>query len=122
MTRTEITYTYRGGQRVPLIKLADQFVARALPDRLISEGIGDEADMYQVSSASTRVVVPPAELEGLMKRSRAIAPTHHAYVLEANDQNVLITDRVLVSFKQALAPDVLGTFAGKYGWKLEFAL
>ena len=121
MPNTDLTYTYRSGQRIPLIKLDDQFIARTLPDRLTDAGIADKADMMRVSSASTRVLVPPAELEELMERSLKIAPTHHAYALEANSQNFLVNDRAKVSIEPQLAPDVLGAFAGKYVWELEFA-
>lgn len=115
MPESESVYTYRGGRKLPLNKQPDQFVVRALPDRLHAAGITDLADLEQVSSASTRVATQPGELAAMMERSREIAPTHHAYTIGDSGQEFLITDRVMVSFKEPLAPEKLGAFAGKYG-------
>lgn len=115
MSDSESLYTYRGGQKLPLTKKPDQFVVRALPVRLLAEGLTDVVDAEQVSSASTRVETRPGELEAMMERSREIAPTHHAYTIGDSGQEFLVTDRVMVSFKEPLGPEKLGAFAGKYG-------
>jgi subtilisin family serine protease len=115
MPESESVYTYRGGRKLPLNKKPDQFVVRALPDRLRSAGLTDVVDVEQVSSASTRVETRPGELEAMMERSREIAPTHHAYTIGDSGQEFLITDRVMVSFKEPLSPEKLGAFAGRYG-------
>jgi subtilisin-like proprotein convertase family protein/subtilisin family serine protease len=44
-----------------------------------------------------------------------VAPTHHAYTIGDTGQDYLITDRVLVSFKEPLPPERVAEFAGKYG-------
>lgn len=35
------TYTYRSGRKVPLLKRPDQYVVRALPDRMREMGIAE---------------------------------------------------------------------------------
>lgn len=109
---SETVYTYRGGKKIPLRKAPDEFVVRALPERLHDIGIDGAR---QVSSASSRVSVPPDELEALMSRSRALAPTHHAYTLADTDEEFLITDRVFVTFKDPLPAERVAEFAGRYG-------
>ena len=104
-------YTYRGGQRVPLAKRPDQFVIRALPtDVATLPGKAQE----QVSSASTRVVVPPDQLDPVMERARAIAPTHHAYRRADTDEAFLITDRIFITFAEGTPPNDIDALAGKY--------
>lgn len=76
MNKSNNTYTYRCGEKVELEKSPDQIVVRALPENLQDSTI---VSSEQISSASTRINVSPAELEGLMNRSRNMAPTHHAY-------------------------------------------
>jgi subtilisin-like proprotein convertase family protein/subtilisin family serine protease len=106
------TYTYRAGQRVPLAKRMDQYVVRVTPERLRALGIPDGE---QMSSASTRVTTRPAELEAQMSRARAIAPTHHAYYLADSDAEFLITDRVLVTFREPPSGEVMDRFVARYG-------
>jgi subtilisin-like proprotein convertase family protein/subtilisin family serine protease len=106
-----MTYTYRGGRRIELEKRPDEFVARAEPDRLRDAGI----DATAVSPASSRAHASPAELETAMARSRDVAPTHHAYAVADTGQDFLITDRVFVTFKDALPDEKVASFAGGYG-------
>ena len=108
-----MTYTYRGGKKLTLEKRPDQFVARALPDQLRARGVAPDAE--QVSSASSRVVASPSQLDEMMARARAIAPTHHAYTVADSGQDFLITDRIFVTFHDALAPEAVAEFAGRYG-------
>ena len=115
MPESESVYTYRGGRKLPLNKKPDQFVVRALPERLRAAGLANVTDVEQVSSASTRIETRPGELEAMMERSREIAPTHHAYTIGDSGQEFLITDRVMVNFRAPLGPEKLGAFAGKYG-------
>ncbi len=112
MTKAQQTYTYRAGQKVVLEKRPDQFVVRALPDRLRDIGI---TDAEQVSSASSRVNTRAADLEPLMSQSRHLAPTHHAYYVAETGDEFLITDRVFVTFKQPLPAEQVDVFAGRYG-------
>ncbi len=108
----DAVYTYRGGEKVLLTKQPDEFVVRALPERLRAVGI---PDAEKVSSSSSRVTVPPGELDPMMARSRGIAPTHHAYKVADSGQEFLITDRILVSFKEVLSAEQAAEFAGRYG-------
>src|SRR5215475_3889990 len=96
MPQREQTYTYRGGQKITIEKSPDQFIVRALPEKLKAVGI---VDAEKVSSASSRVTVRSADLEPTMSISRAVAPTHHAYYLAGTDEEFLVTDRVLVTFR-----------------------
>src|SRR5262245_69705 len=112
MPDTDVVYTYRGGRKLVLNKEPDQFVVRAAPDRLHELGI---AHTERVSPGSTRVDVPPDQLEAMMADARAMAPTHHAYAMSDTGQEFLITDRVLVTFKEPLSAERVAEFAGRYG-------
>ena len=105
------TYTYRGGVKLPLDKRPDQFVVRAQPDEMLALGIGDAE---RVSAASSRVTTRAADLEPMMARSRLVAPTYHAYELPETGEDFLITDRVMISFKDALPAERVAEIAGKY--------
>lgn len=106
------TYTYRCGEKVELDKSTDEIVVRALPKNLDDASI---VDTEQVSSASTKIKVSDTELEALMNRSRHIAPTHHAYYESQSGSEFLITDRIFVTFKDALTDLQVDEFAGRYG-------
>ena len=112
MTGKAKTYTYRGGEKVELDKSPDQMVVRALPDQLTDPAI---VNAEQVSSASTRITTSAADLDAAMVRSREIAPTHHAYSETQSGAEFLITDRVFVTFKEALTDMQVDEFAGRYG-------
>ena len=115
---SKFVYTYRCGQKLKLKKRPDQFVVRRLPDDLPGELHRGAADVEQTSSSSARVTCEPVNLEDLMTESRMLAPTHHAYeAVEAGDE-FLITDRILVSFKDVLGTEDLGAFAGKYNLEI----
>ena len=108
---SEALYTYRGGQRLPLKKKPDEFVVRALPIQAVTlPGRAKE----QVSSASTRVVVSPDDLEPAMDKARQLAPTHHAYRLAQTDEEFLITDRVFLTFAAGTSQAEIDALAGKY--------
>ena len=109
---SELLYTYRGGQRIPLAKQPNQFVVRALPPQIATLP-GDAQE--QVSSASTRVVVSPDELDPVMEQARTIAPTHHAYQRADTEEAFLITDRVFITFKEGTDQGDVDALAGKYG-------
>lgn len=112
MGNGERTYTYRCGQKVDLEKSSDQMVVRALPDQLTDAAI---VNAEQVSSASTRITTRASDLDEAMIRSREIAPTHHAYSETETGAEFLITDRVFVTFKEALSDEQVDAFAGRYG-------
>lgn len=115
MSDPEPIYTYRAGEKVLLEKEPDQFVVRALPDELADLGIrGAE----RVSSASSRVRATAADLEPLLARAREVAPAHHAYHVAETGEEFLITDRVFVTFRQAMSAEALDAFAGEYGLEL----
>ena len=110
-------YTYRAGERIELGKRDEQLVIRTLPGELnddVLPGVSN-ATVEQVSSASTRVTMPDANLESAMDFGRRIAPTHHAYVEASTGSDYLITDRIFVSFVDAPDNDRLNAFAAKYG-------
>lgn len=106
------TYSYRNGKKVALYKKSDEFVVRT-PTVPQLTGTG-AMPAERVSPASTRMKVSAAELESAMAASRAIAPTHHAYYQAQTDQSFDITDRILVTFKQAPADTQLDVFVNKY--------
>ncbi len=112
MPQSEKTYTYRAGKKIELEKSPSEFVVRALPQRLKDAGM---ADVEQVSSASCRVKTREADLESMMSRGRQVAPTHHAYYLAGTGEEFLITDRVFVTFRDALPDAEVDAFAGRYG-------
>ena len=111
MNKSEEFYTYRAGRKIALGKRQDQFVVRALPDRLKGIGI---PDAEQVSSASARVTTRAADLEPLMDRARHMAPTHHAYYVAGTGEEFLITDRIFVTFREVLSDGQVDAFAARY--------
>src|SRR5438128_414399 len=112
MPQSEMTYTYRAGKRLELRKRPDQFVVRAVPEKLKELGI---PDAERVSPSSSRITCKITELEPLMSRARHIAPTHHAYYDAKTGAEFLTTDRILVTFKEPLSSLEVDTFAGRYG-------
>jgi subtilisin-like proprotein convertase family protein/subtilisin family serine protease len=108
----ELTYTYRGGERVELEKQPDQFVVRALPDDLDAAGA---ESVERVSSHSSLVTVPDEDLEPMMELARRQAPTHHAYRLADTGEEFLITDRIFVVFREPVAAGDLAGFTGRHG-------
>jgi len=118
MADDQETYTYRNGEKVPLEKAPDQFVVRALPESLEPFGI---TDAEQISSRSSKVTTRSIDLEPEMSRMRHVAPTHHAYSEATTGAEFLITDRVLVTFKDALPAEEIDAFAARYGLLLKTA-
>jgi subtilisin-like proprotein convertase family protein/subtilisin family serine protease len=112
MREKETTYTYRAGKKVELEKSTDQMVVRALPGNLDDAAI---VHKNQVSSHSTVVTTAPKDLESAMRRSRTIAPTHHAYFEADTGAEFLITDRIFVVFTAPPSAETLANFAGRYG-------
>lgn len=105
-------YTYYGGQKVELKKRADQFTVRALPPALEAHGFV-AAD--QVSSGSSCVRCPAEDLERMMTRGRSVAPTHHVYERADSGQEFLLTDRVMIRFKNDAPQEEIDALVGKYG-------
>lgn len=116
MPNDQETYTYRNGEKVSLEKAPDQFVVRALPERLEAMGV---TDAEQVSSHSSKVTTRALDLEPEMSRMRHLAPTHHAYSEATTGAEFLITDRVLVTFKEALPAEQIDAFAARYSLMLK---
>jgi subtilisin-like proprotein convertase family protein/subtilisin family serine protease len=114
MSSSEETYTYQGGQKVPLRKRPDEFVVRASPEQVAAAGVAPASQAEQVSAASTRVTAQPGQLESQMSDARQLAPTHHAYESADTGQEFLITDRVFVTFREPLAAEQVDEFAGRY--------
>lgn len=105
-------YTYYGGRKLYLNKKTDEFVTRALPDELRASGFDARE---QLSSQSSRVKTSPVELEGAMAAAREVAPTHHAYTVDETNEDFLLTDRILVRFRDVLPDADIAAFAGRYG-------
>jgi subtilisin-like proprotein convertase family protein len=116
MAATKGVYTYRGGEKVVLSKVRDQLIARVEPEKLAEMGF---ANAQQVSSASSRITVAPAQLDAVISQLRQTAPTHHAYQVAETGEDYLITDRVFITFKQVLDDQAVSEFAGKYGLLLQ---
>ncbi|WP_287519555.1 hypothetical protein [Okeania sp. SIO2C2] len=105
-------YTYRGGQRINLIKSPDKFVPRMLPQDLGAIGIQNSE---QLSSSSSRVTCRPEELENLMQQCRTKASCHHQYELDGSSDQYLITDRIFVRFKDPnISFDRISELIGRY--------
>ncbi len=108
--RAQDLYTYRCGELVRLSKRPNQFVVRRLPQELPASMSGAE----QMSTASSRVTCEPEDLDDLMVTAREVAPAHHAYDMMDTGEAFLITDRIIVTFKEPLSVEAVGTFAGRY--------
>jgi subtilisin-like proprotein convertase family protein/subtilisin family serine protease len=118
MPESQQIYTYRAGQKIILDKKPDQFVVRALPDELRELGI---TDAEQVSSTSSRVTTRSVDLEPMMSESRHLAPTHHAYTMADTGEELLISDRVIVTFREPPSVEQLADFTGRYALILKEA-
>src|SRR5688572_19820284 len=105
-------YTYRNGKKIYLKKEPDQFVVREGPEKLPVTGVIGEIE--KVSPGSTRVTVSNDILDPLMEEMRKKAVTHHAYTQENNNAEFLITDRVIVTFREPVDNDRLSRFMAKY--------
>jgi len=117
MAKKEKLYTYRNGEKVYLDKKPDEYVARALPEKLKEMGIADEAQ--QVSSASAKVKVSAGRLDEEMSKLRKNLTTHHAYTIEGEETSFLITDRIVVTFRQPVGHEYLSSFMAKYALMLK---
>lgn len=105
-------YTYRNGKKVYLNKETDKFVVREKPEELAKKGF--TTNVEKVSPGSSRVTVASDTLDQAMEEMREEAVTHHAYTQEDNDAEFLVTDRILVTFREAASNDVLNNFITKY--------
>jgi len=105
------TYTYRCGEKIELDKSPDEIVVRSLPNDLDDVAI---VTKQKVSSASTKIKVSSTDLEDLMQRTRASAVTHHAYYTTQSKTEFLITDRVLLTFKEGVSNTEIDEMAGRY--------
>ena len=111
MSKSNNIYTYRGGEKIELKKSPNQMVVRILPDDLDDEAI---IKSEQVSSASTRLTTRADALESMMTRSRLLAPTHHAYYEAESGKELLTSDRIIVTFYNALSDQQIDEFATRY--------
>lgn len=106
------TYTYRKGKKVYLKKEQDQLVVRETPAAM--ERMGFRGSLQQVSSHSTRLVVDREDLDSTLGEIRKEAVAHHAYKREDNGSEFLITDRIMITFKEDPSNEVLSAFISKY--------
>jgi subtilisin-like proprotein convertase family protein/subtilisin family serine protease len=112
MASTNETYTYRGGDKLPLTKSANEFVVRASPERLETLGI---TEAEKLSPSSSKVTTTEGELDAMMAQAENVAVTQPAYYEADSGQEFLATDRILITFRDALAPETIDEFAGRYG-------
>ncbi len=105
-------YTYRNGKKVYLKKEENQIVTRALPEDLAKRGI--EEGVEQVSSGSSKITVKKEDRDTMMDELRESVVTHHAYSVEDVDNEFLITDRIIITFKEKMSNEKLGEFIAKY--------
>lgn len=108
----EEVYTYRNGKKVYLKKEPDQLVVRTNAEELAKKGI--TGNLEKVSPASTRVTVSRDTVDPLMEELRKEAVTHHAYKQQDNNAEFLITDRIMVTFRQPPGNEQLSQFMAKY--------
>lgn len=106
------TYTYRNGKKVYLKKQPDQFVVRATSKTL--ERLGFHGPLQQVSPHSAMLSVKREDLDSTMSEIRKEAVAHHAYKQKSNETVFLITDRIIITFKEKVTNDVINAFMAKY--------
>ncbi len=104
-------YTYRAGQKIVLEKSSTKFVVRRLPEELQELGI---AEGEKVSSRSTIVEVPEAELDKAMSKVRESSVAHHLYFDQETGEEVLLTDRVLITFRENAGTEGINALLDKY--------
>jgi len=107
-----LIYTYRRGKKVYLKKEHDQLVVRETPETM--ERMDFRGRLQQVSPQSTRLSVKSEDLDAIMGEVRKESVAHHAYKQESNGAEFLITDRIMVTFKEKVSNDVLTAFMAKY--------
>lgn len=105
-------YTYRKGKKVYLKKEQDLIVVRGTPKTM--ERMGFHGNLQQVSSNSTRLGVEIEELDSTLDEIRKEAVAHHAYTQESTGAEFLITDRIMITFKEDPTNEVLSAFMAKY--------
>ncbi|MDX2477670.1 MAG: proprotein convertase P-domain-containing protein [Gammaproteobacteria bacterium] len=114
MAKKYDSYTYRAGKQVKLRKSQDEIVIRQRPEQIKTIEDGIPGKYKQISSHSTRITTPANELENVMTRARAVAPTHHAYYEENGDTAFQITDRFFARFKHPPTDEQLSAFIARY--------
>ncbi|MGB3076035.1 MAG: S8 family serine peptidase, partial [Chitinophagales bacterium] len=115
LTPTTDVYTYRNGEKIYLNKETDKFVVRAKPDEIEKmKKIENLEEIEPVSPASTRVTLRVGDLDTVMDEMRETNVTHHAYSRADNNAEFLVTDRILVTFRQPATDDQINAFMAKY--------
>jgi len=105
-------YTYRKGEKVYLIKEKDQIVVREIPEIIERRGLG--GPLERVSPQSTRIKLKRIDLDSILGDIRKESVAHHAYKQVNNGSEFLITDRIMITFKEDVGNDVLSAFLAKY--------
>jgi subtilisin-like proprotein convertase family protein len=114
-TTSDKIYTYRNGKKVYLKKEPDKFVVRAKPEDLVKKGIVEKVEKVEkVSPSSTKVTVSSKVRDSMMVELRKETVTHHAYTQESNNAEFLITDRILVTFKEPASNELVSEFMARY--------
>ncbi len=109
-------YTYRGNEKIELIKHTEKFVARTLPDYLKKHGFPFEK---QLSSASTLIACNTEELEPMMAALRQSTVCHHLYATcDAPENYFLITDRLFLKFQEGATSTDMANLLEKYALEI----
>ncbi len=111
-TNDDRLYTYRNGQKVYLTKEDDAFITRTKPEEIHNRGYG--VGVEQVSSASTKVKVGKEDLDRDMAKMREDFVTHHSYQVAETESEFLITDRIMLTLKSDVSPEVINDLIAKY--------
>lgn len=112
MANDNSVYTYRNGKKILLSKKDNQFVVRTTSSNI---NLDKATNAETLGTQATRMTVLPADLETMMSENREIAPTHHAYMMEDTNEDFIISDRIIVTFKNDISDDDLVRFESKYG-------
>ncbi|HEY0586584.1 MAG TPA: proprotein convertase P-domain-containing protein, partial [Pseudoduganella sp.] len=107
--------TYRGGRKLPLQARADAFVARANAEQLEQLGV---AGAEPLSPHSARIVADAHDLPLLKQQASQAVTVQEAYYT-AGGEEFLATDRIFVTFRDALPAQEVDAFAGQYGLLLK---
>jgi len=112
MAKETELYTYRDGKKV-LLNQSDNKLSIRKKSKEELKALGYKK-IERTSPSSYIVETDKKNLDAEIADLRKENVVHHAYSTADNKQEFLITDRVIVTFKQAPALDVLNKFMNEY--------
>ncbi len=110
----------RGGQRIELVKRNNQFTA------FLRSGVDPETKSAFESADRKRALsdqmgiyeVRPSDLNKVMndaRKDKDVLFCHHVYAAaEDPDSNIILTDQIIVQFKEDVSPEQIAQMLGKY--------